>query len=80
MSISLQKYTVWCKHCDKKFTDLKNLRRHEIIHTSEKNFACKSCEKKFAVSDSLKRHERIHTGENPIHVNIVTKSSVTQEL
>ena len=58
--------TFECKHCDKAFSEARNLKRHERIHTGEKPFKCKKCNKTFSQAGNLKLHERKHTGEKPI--------------
>ena len=45
-----------CKICDKKFTRVNNLRRHERSH--QERFPCSKCAQTFNRKDAAKRHER----------------------
>ena len=50
-----------CKTCSKKFTQLRNLTRHEkIIHGERQLFVCEHCNKSFTRGDALKRHRKHH--------------------
>jgi len=54
-----------CDLCDKKFTHLRELDWHRVIHAGENKFECMLCNKKFPKSSKLKRHFLVHTGEKP---------------
>ncbi|KAM9492782.1 uncharacterized protein ACWYII_004494 [Salvelinus alpinus] len=56
-----------CSHCGKCFNQLRDLYRHEKIHTGQKPYHCLQCGKSFNDLGNLKQHERIHTGEKPYH-------------
>uniref|UniRef100_A0AAY5KDL6 C2H2-type domain-containing protein n=1 Tax=Esox lucius TaxID=8010 RepID=A0AAY5KDL6_ESOLU len=52
-----------CTFCEKSYTDLAALIRHERIHTGDLPYQCSYCPRKFNISAVLVEHERIHTGE-----------------
>ena len=58
-----------CRHCKKRYGDVKQLQRHEISHTGPQ-FQCRHCEKKLANENNLLRHERMHIGEKPFACKI----------
>jgi hypothetical protein len=51
-----QKKLPQCPYCDKKFTDLHNLRTHEISHTNERQYVCVTCNKAYKYKQDLKNH------------------------
>ena len=51
-----------CKTCSKKFTQLRNLTRHERSVHREKKFICDQCSASFTRKDDLKRHQKRHEG------------------
>ncbi|CDQ95882.1 unnamed protein product, partial [Oncorhynchus mykiss] len=54
-----------CEHCGRKFTQLREYRRHMNNHQGVKPFECLTCGVAWADARSLKRHVRTHTGERP---------------
>uniref|UniRef100_G1NNI2 Zinc finger and BTB domain containing 11 n=1 Tax=Meleagris gallopavo TaxID=9103 RepID=G1NNI2_MELGA len=54
-----------CEHCGRKFTLLREYRRHMNNHQGVKPFECLTCGVAWADARSLKRHVRTHTGERP---------------
>lgn len=49
-----------CKICDKSFSLVSNLNRHQMVHSNYRAHGCKFCSKKFNRTDILKRHLLIH--------------------
>ncbi|XP_030051741.1 zinc finger protein 525-like [Microcaecilia unicolor] len=73
--IEYGKYFTYSVH-DKNFSQVFDLRRHELINTGKKQvdemnlkgvklFQCSVCDRNFTRNNNLRTHERIHTGEKP---------------
>ncbi|KAG7271208.1 hypothetical protein CRUP_003385, partial [Coryphaenoides rupestris] len=54
-----------CAFCDRVYTGLKGLIRHERVHMSDLPFQCPKCPKAFFYASGLKLHDRTHTKEAP---------------
>lgn len=57
--------SLYCRICDKRFSQSSALKRHMIVHSYERPFCCEECDKSFKTKAALKRHSIIHTGECP---------------
>uniref|UniRef100_E1BCC4 Zinc finger protein 160 n=1 Tax=Bos taurus TaxID=9913 RepID=E1BCC4_BOVIN len=58
-----------CNDCDKTFTHVSHLTKHQVVHTGERPYKCDTCGKDFSQSSNLATHRRIHTGEKPYKCN-----------
>ncbi|XP_034414008.1 zinc finger protein 665-like [Cyclopterus lumpus] len=54
-----------CTSCDRRYTDLRGLIRHERFHTGDLPFKCPKCPKAFGYASALTLHDRTHTKEAP---------------
>ncbi|XP_051272735.1 zinc finger protein 91-like [Dicentrarchus labrax] len=54
-----------CTLCERTYTDLRGLIRHERFHTGELPFKCPKCPKAFSYASALTLHDRTHTKEAP---------------
>lgn len=50
-----------CDICSKSFYKLKNLKRHQKLHSQDKKYKCDKCSCSYSRSDHLKRHLISHT-------------------
>lgn len=48
--------SIRCAVCSKTFSSLQKLRRHQLVHTDEKNHRCQDCSQSFGRKDSLTYH------------------------
>lgn len=54
-----------CNLCERSYTDLRGLIRHERSHTGDLPFQCPKCPKAFSYASALTLHDRTHTKEAP---------------
>ncbi|XP_070846939.1 zinc finger protein 665-like [Chaetodon trifascialis] len=54
-----------CTLCERAYTDLRGLIRHERFHTGDLPFKCPKCPKAFVYASALALHDRTHTKEAP---------------
>ncbi|XP_041852048.1 zinc finger protein 180-like isoform X1 [Melanotaenia boesemani] len=52
-----------CYTCNKRFSNLSSLQKHNAVHTGVKPYSCKTCGKRFSRKDVLLNHMKTHTGE-----------------
>ncbi|KAK1900545.1 Zinc finger protein 227 [Dissostichus eleginoides] len=62
-----------CKTCRKGFDSAGSLRRHEQIHTGQRQHTCPTCGKSFFYKATYDYHQRIHTGERPFGCDVCGK-------
>ncbi|XP_051967271.1 zinc finger protein OZF-like isoform X1 [Xyrauchen texanus] len=60
-ALQSQKGTFICQICSKSFCNNGRLRKHMVVHQSERPFCCNSCGRRFKSKTHLKEHERLHT-------------------
>ena len=56
----IQRKVHTCDTCGSKFHDKYDLKRHQIVHTKEKQYFCSFCTLTFALRHHVKRHESTH--------------------
>ncbi|KAJ1836010.1 hypothetical protein LPJ63_000638 [Coemansia sp. RSA 2711] len=49
-----------CPMCDVCFGRLEHVKRHQLVHTGERQFKCPTCKKTFARKDNMVQHVRAH--------------------
>ncbi|KAJ2082504.1 hypothetical protein H4R24_001530 [Coemansia sp. RSA 988] len=49
-----------CPMCDSRFGRLEHVKRHQLVHTGERQFECPACNKSFARKDNMVQHLRAH--------------------
>ena len=49
-----------CKDCGKRYNFPSELKRHEPVHTRQRNFKCQHCSRRFFHTGTLKQHEKMH--------------------
>ena len=59
--------TQQCPSCDKMFFTKKDVKRHMVVHTKDRDFLCQFCPQRFGRRDHLVRHlNKTHPGEGGI--------------
>ena len=54
-----------CNQCNFSTVKASTLKRHKLVHSSEKSFSCSQCKYSCTTAGDLKKHLLIHSGENP---------------
>ncbi|KAJ2866904.1 hypothetical protein GGI22_001170 [Coemansia erecta] len=49
-----------CSKCDSRFGRLEHVKRHQLVHTGQRQFECSTCGKTFARKDNMLQHLRAH--------------------
>ena len=63
-----------CDTCHK-MVQRRNLKRHELLHSSSPKYSCKICDKEFTRAVHLNNHKKVHTSEKSFKV-IITNFSL----
>ena len=64
-----------CMICDKKFMCMRKLRRHMLVHTSERCFVCEVCGKSFKSKGNMRQHLQTHNSKRSVfYCHICRKS------
>jgi hypothetical protein len=64
------RYSCTQEGCTKSFKTSFSLKRHQMLHTSLKEFQCNECHKSFALKQYLQEHSYTHTKEKPYECGI----------
>ncbi|KAJ2770131.1 hypothetical protein IWQ56_002282 [Coemansia nantahalensis] len=49
-----------CSMCDSRFGRMEHVKRHQLVHTGERQYECPVCSKPFARKDNMVQHQRAH--------------------
>ena len=71
-----------CKTCQRSYGNAHQLRRHDLVHSGERNFSCdeEDCDRKFKRKQDLLDHKRVHTGEKSFACQYCSYKGTTNEL
>jgi len=61
-----------CNQCEKKFFTRKDLKRHSVVHTGNREFSCPHCTQRFGRKDHMTRHAKkthasFYENTRPVH-------------
>ncbi|XP_041719724.2 zinc finger protein 23-like isoform X7 [Coregonus clupeaformis] len=59
-----------CPECDMSFSQMSQMKRHQLIHSDSDPLRCNQCLKKCPNSDALTRHMQIHNGARPFQCSM----------
>lgn len=63
-----------CQVCGKVFKRSECLKRHLVVHSTERPFKCDVCGSSFKDRGNLKTHQKVHTGERPFPCELCSAS------
>ncbi|XP_026285917.1 zinc finger protein 2-like [Frankliniella occidentalis] len=69
-----------CNICDKTFSSVSQLKKHEASHSKCNGVVCTVCNKWFKGKNALTRHERIHSGEKPFKCILCDRDFTQKEI
>lgn len=72
----LQGTTYRCKVCNKTFTQISALSKHDLIHVGIKKFKCDICAKVLSNPHCLSQHKLIHAGIKKYQREICNKAFI----
>uniref|UniRef100_A0AAZ3NXL6 C2H2-type domain-containing protein n=1 Tax=Oncorhynchus tshawytscha TaxID=74940 RepID=A0AAZ3NXL6_ONCTS len=61
-----------CPECDMSFSQISQMKRHQLIHFGGDPLQCNQCLKKCQNSDALTKHMQMHNGARPFQCSICT--------
>ena len=70
----VEKSTLTCSICDKKYSRVDNLVAHHRFTHGDKELRCEICSRNFTSAQGLQRHQETHTDERPFACKTCSKS------